>query len=298
MELADDRTMRCIVQFMHPGSEVRPHPDGTCEWSSASCPHTRRFMVAQGQHLDAPTSNTRSGPIAFWGEWEAQSSVLRALDRDADREPRFLHEPFWAGGGAAQYPPLQNTDPFVFGGPFRYTGCKQWRRTGNGDTRAPTMLRDLADGSLILFGSKVERRFVLDTAFVVARSFLHTEADWRSKLSRIVPPTYRAVTLEPWYGLRQHGPFRLYEGATPAAAVDGMFSFTPCTPWNAGQRRGFARPAIDLDGVINQRLMMGQRFLRNADREQIADCWRAIAEQVTDQGLALGVGAEMPPERP
>ena len=41
----------------------------------------------------------------------------------------------------------QNTDPFVFGERFHYTGCLRHTRRG------PTQLRYLAPGSLVLFGS-------------------------------------------------------------------------------------------------------------------------------------------------
>ena len=298
MSARGERTERCIVQFMHPGQEVRPAADDSCQWNRADTPHTRRFMAADGQSVDRISNAPRSSHLAFWGEWEAQSTVLRTLQRSAPDDPRAVHAPFWRRVEHEEYPPRQNTDPFVFGDAFRYTGCKQWRRTGHGEHRAPTLLRDLADGSLILFGSKVRNRFVLDTAFVVAGSVLHRDSDWRTLLADRVPPTYTAVTLEPWYGWRSTGPFRLYDGASAAAPVHGLFSFTPCVSWSDESTSGFARPAVEFDGVINPKLMMGQRFTRSASRDQIAECWHAIADQVLDQGLQLGVRIGLPPERP
>jgi len=56
---------------------------------------------------------------------------------------------------------LQNTDPFVFGGEFRYSWCLQPSRRS---------LRDLDMGSVILFGSRVNWKFVLDTVFVLILS--------------------------------------------------------------------------------------------------------------------------------
>ncbi len=52
----------------------------------------------------------------------------------------------------------QNTDPLVFGDHFLYSNCRQ-RQNGK--------MRDLAHGSLVLFGSKLGGQFVLDTLFVV-----------------------------------------------------------------------------------------------------------------------------------
>jgi hypothetical protein len=53
---------------------------------------------------------------------------------------------------------MQNTDPFVFGDQFHYTGCLQHTKRG------ATQLRYLDRGSVILFGSCREKRdFVVDT---------------------------------------------------------------------------------------------------------------------------------------
>jgi hypothetical protein len=88
----------------------------------------------------------------------------------------------------------QNTDPFVFGAQFHYTGCMQHTRRG------PTQLRFLAPGSLVLFGSCREKaRFVVDTAFVVGEFVDHSAQDWEQKLDGRISNTYRKVTVEPWY---------------------------------------------------------------------------------------------------
>jgi hypothetical protein len=84
-----------------------------------------------------------SGLLAFCGEWEPQSRAIHNyLQADGDR-PRWLHQPYWQRPGA-QYP-RHSTDPLVFGEHFAYSNCRQ---------QQDRKLRQLADGSLILFGSK------------------------------------------------------------------------------------------------------------------------------------------------
>ena len=71
-----------------------------------------------------------------------------------------------------------------------------------------------------------------------------------------MPPLYHETTLVPWYGWHEHGPFRLHNGATLDARVDGMFSFFPALQAGDDDGRGFARPTIELPGVVNPNLMM------------------------------------------
>jgi hypothetical protein len=200
---------------------------------------------------------------------------------------------------------LHNTDPFVFGDRFHYTGCLQHTKHG------PTQLRNLCRGSVILFGSKRPGRpeFTLDTVFVVAGFVDHTRRDYKRKLAGVVSETYAAVTLAPWYGetpgckppesnggcnsLESERSFRLYLGATLEDPVDGMFSFFPCLTGD-GIAQGFARPAIRIPEVISPKMTQNKRLNPRQSTDEITPLWNEVVRQVIAQDLALGIHADLP----
>lgn len=281
------RYRRCFVQFIHPGGEHWPDTATTKAWNTG--PHRRKFLRARGQYVASP-EEVEHGDIAFWGEWEAESDVARRYDGRGPAMPHFLYDPYFVRHRDEQW--RQNTDPFVFGDRFHYTGCLQHTRRG------PTQLRYLAPGSVILFGSCQERsRFVIDTVFIVADSIDHTAADYREQLGG-VDPTYWAVTIEPWY--RGQVPadqsHRVYYGATADGPIHDMFSFFPCRPLADGSE-AFARPTIRLPGYITPHLTQGKKIARDLSLSELGELWHAVADQVEEQGCALGVHAQMPPER-
>jgi hypothetical protein len=217
--------------------------------------------------------------------------------------PDWIHQPFWLPPGS--YRGLHNTDPFVFGDRFLYTGCLQHTKCG------PTQLRHLARGSVILFGSKRPMRpeFTLDTVFVVSDFVDHSRRDYRRKLAGVVSETYVAVTLGPWYGdddgcavhetesgcvtRETERSYRLYLGATLENPVDGMFSFIPCVDADR-IARGFARPAINIPGVITPSMTQNKRLNPRHNVAEIYPLWAEVVKQVIDQELALGVQVELP----
>jgi hypothetical protein len=186
----------------------------------------------------------------------------------------------------------QNTDPFVFGDEFLYTGCQQWRGRPHGH---PVKLRFLLRGSTILFGSCAGDRFLLDTVFVVRDFIDHDRDDCRDVLQGAVPDAYWTVTLDPWYAGPPDGrSFRLYRGATPANAVNGMFSFFPCLRADGPTRRGFSRPDLSDLACVNPRLRQGWKATSLSDLAQAADVWHDVRQAVLDQGCELGVHAAIP----
>jgi hypothetical protein len=227
----------CFVQFMHPGAEHEPPDDGKMGWNSGD--HARKFLVANG--LATSRRGAQADELVFWGEWEPQSRVVEAYDPTVLDGPRWLHEPTWSPLEPPRW--SQNTDPFVFGDRFHYTGCQQHKRNRRG-AKQPTQLRRLARGSVILFGSCRRDRFMLDTVFVVDRYVDHRRKDRATALAGKISATYEAVTIDPWY--RGNDPddvsYRLYFGATVDAPIEGMFSYVPCLP-RADAPSGFARPS-------------------------------------------------------
>jgi len=207
------------------------------------------------------------------------------------------------------YKDLQNTDPFVFGG-FFYGNCRQYK---NGK---PTRLRNLAPGSVILFGSCLSGKFVLDTLFVVRDSIPYDCACYSSIPKARIPDGYREVVVKSLClsgRSREEGcapekgrQYRLYFGATYTEPFDGMFSFFPCMPH--GERcEGFDRPAIEIPDLITPTLNMGFRLNSGLEPARTHDMWKSVVRQVLKQNardciglnrkLCLGIEAEMPKRR-
>ena len=103
--------------------------------------------------------------LTFWGEWEPQSHITRITNPQEDGcSPHVIHRPLLdltepVKDSKNRY--RQNTDPFVFREQFLYRCCQQTRKTG------PTQLAHLLPGSIVLFGSRVNGLFAVDTVFVV-----------------------------------------------------------------------------------------------------------------------------------
>jgi hypothetical protein len=298
-----DNTL-CFVQFMHQGDEHSPDYGCLKCWNSGE--HKRKFMVSRGRYVwrgskraTADRWEEKSGELAFWGEWEPQSEVICRIARPKPHNPRYVYRPFYVM--PRSYRSLQNTDPFVFGG-FFYGNCLQHREG------RPTQLCCLENGSVILFGSCLSSKFVLDTLFVVRDSISYDCASYRSKLKRCVPRAYMDVALNP---LCQSGcghgegcsldkceSYRLYRGVTykDRRRFGGMFSFFPSM--RRGERcEGFKRPVINLRGLINGSLRQGFRLNRQADRAKVARLWQSVVDKVLGDGLCLGIEAQMPGHR-
>jgi hypothetical protein len=273
----------CFVQFIHPGGEHGPDSDGVKHWNRGA--HKRKFIRHRGRYLDEGGS-ARDADLLFWGEWEPDSRVSE-VERRVPDGPRYVHEPLLPSRSPDGW--RQNTDPFVFGDQFHYTGCLQHTRRG------PTQLRDLARGSIVLFGSGYQRsRFVIDTVFVVDRWIDHSLGDY-GDLKDVVSETYWRATIEPWYSgsVHEEQSHRLYFGATREKPVNGMFSFFPCsTP--VRDPNGFARPEIRFPGYVTPTLTQGKRLNRGVKSSDTKDGWDEVVHQVHAQGLLLGTYAEVP----
>jgi hypothetical protein len=281
------RDRRCFVQFIHPGREHVPDVGDLKLWNRDA--HRRKFLKGRGRCI--ADGVVMRDELIFWGEWEPESVVLLRYEQFLSHGPRFLYEPYLAEHRDGLW--RQNTDPFVFGEGFRYTGCLQHTRRG------PTQLRYLAAGSVVLFGSCLRRsRFVVDTVFVVGGHVDHTANDWRRQLDGRISETYRAVTIEPWYrGERpKDQSHRLYFGATPEQPVGATFSFFPCQPYDE-RGCGFSRPEVHIPGYVTRNLTQGKKITRDLALPELGELWEEVVSQIEEQGLALGVCAELPQTR-
>lgn len=270
-------THAVLVQFPHPGDEHNPGKAKRQPWNR--CEHRRKFLRSDGRYVDRGGA-IHDAPVVFWGEWEAPSHVIEHWPKDGDL-PRFLQDPVW------EYPtdsgPRQNTDPWVFGECFRYSNCKQLRQRG---------LQDLPRGSVILFGSTLNRKFVLDTVFVVR--------DAQRLIPRQPPEideAFRICTLEPLStdASCSGENFVLYRGATQEAPIESMYSFVPCRRADSEIAR-FCRPSISLpSGYINPNSTQtpsGAKILRTPT--QLREQWESVRTQVLDAGCLLGISFPTP----
>ena len=283
----------CMVQFLHPGGEHRPDDGAIKRWNTKD--HKRKFLVRPGKFV--ADRKLIEGQIEFWGEWEPESRVVQTIADPIARGPRFIYDPYYVLPDS--YVGLQNTDPFVVGERFHYTGCQQ--RTSIGATQ----LRFLSRGSVVLFGACENRNvFALDTVFVVDRWVDHDRENYSRVLSGVVSQPYSQVTISAWYqeppdsrprtpSRRQEETWRLYFGASHDMPLGGMYSFFPCQPYCVGSK-GFARPTINIPGVITNNLTQGKKLSERSSVDEMRLLWNEVVEQVRRQGLGLGVYAELP----
>lgn len=282
----------CFVQFIHPGLEHEPDSAAGRSWNTG--PHKRKFLKQTGRFRSALDAKPAAASLVFWGEYEPPTARVKSFAKPVPDGPKFLFTPAPVPFHPND-PPLMNTDPFVFGDRFFYSICKQ------NNKRGPTAMQRLARGSVILFGSGQHRsQFAVDTVFVVADYVDWDLSNYREQLKDVVPPEYFHSTLEPIayeMQVRDLSPsqtFRLYLGATAEKPYEGMFSFFPCLPAKAGEAHGFARPVLRRAGIITDNLTQGQRLNPQPDVASVRALWKDVARQVLDQGLRLGVHADLP----
>lgn len=192
---------------------------------------------------------------------------------------------------------MQNTDPFIFGDRFHYVCCQQVKKS----------MRTLNRGSVILFGSCLYNRFVLDTVFVVD-SYHDIKSFTQAK--KLVSATYQNVTLSRIFNNSCNQKTqnnctkaisnRLYFGATYNKPVEGMFSFFPCKPYQQSIKNGFPRPIIQIRDVITDNHRQGIKYNhpnhpKNIQTNQML--WQEVKKQVENANLKLGIYTDLPPQK-
>jgi hypothetical protein len=267
-----------FVQFPHPGGEHRP-TGSVVDWNRG--PHARKFLKATGECLLG--GQLRTGPLVFWGEWEPQSWVVKTFLNGGGGHPRWLHDPYWELPRHRLH--LQNTDPLVFGDGFLYSNCRQARNR---------KLRELAAGSLVVFGSKHQREFVVDTVFVVgdeAEDFIGPTAGNVRSAEWVRAVVFDRLRMSP---KAKKQAFRLYGGTTYRETPAGLFSFVPCRPYGEGDD-AFPRPILRLPRRwIEPNLAMSAKVTL-ATTADVRGLWDEIVDQVQKSGLGLGVRLDPPP---
>ena len=275
-----------IIQFPHPGVEHVPK-DSEMGWNVKR--HRRKFLVNAGRMVVRNGSTTYEGLLTFWGEWEPPSSIKQRWKHRRDY-PTVLHKPYWID--RAPVKDQQNTDPWIFGSQFLYSNCKQITPKGN-----PSAMQELTPGSMILFGSTLNHRFLLDTVFVVGEIL----STFRPiDFPKIGSDAFQACTIRSLASLeprKSEATFTLFVGASPEKPFGGMFSFTPSRRASNPDAR-FPRPNLKLHGVINPFSTQSPRGVNVVVPSlEVHSTWLSVVEQVESHELELGTNLEVPPQK-
>jgi len=256
--------MPSIVQFFHPGLEhkynfTNKENQHIRTWNI--CDHRRKFMVHDGQYIE--NNIKKNGKLLFWCEWEPPSIVERLSQYGKTftkkEYPEYLHYPFLPPVDKIkeyQKSGYQNTDPFIFGNAFRYSNCKQ--------AYYPS-LKKLEKGSLILFGSRVNFRFAIDTVFVV-NEFESYTVSLINKFENL--GIFYQIVLKTFQNTKcnsSQGEKVLYTGATYDQKVNGMFSFVPSIKYE-GEKIGFPR-VIMPDKFYDEKFNKYHKYFSRWSRE-------------------------------
>ena len=272
----------CFVQFPHPGGEHWPDPGGGKGWNTYDSRHARKFMQLRGNWI-AGDGSAHGGELWAWGEWEAQSELVRTLD--ASRAPGLTHH-LWRPHYVIPrdgYGRLHNTDPFIFGERFLYSNCLQPSRPG---------LRRLGRGSVIAFGSK-RGGWVLDTVLVVADHLDYAAPEARLALAHEVPEAFLAVTAGPLADNGEEATLRLYRARRRLIQWTGCSASSRPGPWAA--TRASSGQALELDErYFTRTLAQNNKRTCGLGSEVLRALWERLAAQVREAGLVLGTYAEQP----
>lgn len=299
-----------FVQFIHPGVECLPSRRSDSDiipWNRGI--HRRKFLCQPGWYVK--NGRLVHDELTFWGEWEPQSRMTRIDNPIGSGGPHVIHHPLLdldEPKRDAQRRCRQNTDPFVFHEQFLYRCCQQVTATG------PTQLAHLSSGSIVLFGSRVNNLFAIDTVFVVGKFRDYYDQKGGIKFD----PNLREYAEIVGVGLkgsrsgncsgcgnnlknrRRPSKMRLYYGASPETPFEGMYSFVPCKRLS-GNEQGWARPTLTRDEMrdiyddcITDNLTQGRKYCDDVTLERNVEAWNHIRKLFADRGYLEGVKFECP----
>ena len=295
-----------VIQFIHPGKEFPVSetnsailPDGRYEVGWNTEKHHRRLVKHIGSYVDNDGVLCRNFDLVFWTEWEGPTVATRLDVARDELHARYVHE--------VQYPTvpegmddvrrecddnlddncedgLLNTDPCVFGDTFKYSNCQQSKEG---------VLRWLENGSLIIFVSRIQGEYYLDTVFVT-KSGLEYETDSVDTIN--CSQQYRKLTLDRLPTGRSYTFYRCQEFTDN----NQIFSFVPAKTLT-GDEADYVRCRLDITAINN----VAGCHAFGAELKQKFKCtiasvnlnqsiWSEIVRQIRNQGFVLGVHFDWP----
>ena len=289
---------KIIVQLNHPGPEKKYNAEMYAkekypsyvmyngqlirDWNTENI-HYRKLILNSGKYLDCLSSDEKNAELIFWGEWEAPSVFIPFENKEI---AQGLHCPIVVDETNSL---LQNTDPYVFGSNFKYAICSQ---TG--------VMTQLAEGSLVLFGSTSSVGFLLDTVFVVKNSEIANSVyqNQASNYSKV----YKKVTLDCLGNCYltdkcTSSKNRIYSGKSWSEDKN-YFSFVPCKIADSdSQSNGIEKLIIphefsDLSfNITRQRQGHPYNHFKGYKPE---DVWLELIQFVLSKGFYIGTYLEEP----
>ena len=289
-----------IIQFLHTALEATPQSenDSFIPWNNHET-HRRKFIKSPGKYVNVEGNET-DGELAFWGEWEPQSQIVK-LKNSKKYLPKYLNFPFINPSVPNR---THNTDPNVFGKHFKYIICKQGF--------FHKVLTNLEENSIILFGSSINKEFCLDTVFVVSRNQMNYnistiedlfQEDRRGKYYHAsVNPIYDdtnynvKINEEDSCRISEKSTYTFYESVdfSERDSYNGLYSFVPVKIFNQDKESSyvFKQPIIQLDFLEH---MQTQGVNSNdCHLEEIIDYWKEIVNQIDANGLKKGTWFKSP----
>ena len=278
-----------IIQFLHPGKQYKiiyghrskayrffdgDQHSGVLYWSSFKS-HSRRYIRTTGDLIVEPDHKMRTNcDIVFWGEWEAHSLFTLVQSQNAQLEhPQHVHRPFFS----TEHKGSQNTDPFVFGDCFVYSNCLQ---------KFPRM-RNLPNGSLILFGSEITDAFALDTVFVV-QSSLPLNRTYLQNIQNRTSEIFRETVLRKIDLNDQH---KVYFSASYTTNTQEYYSYFPCRLFDAANP--MLRPVLPYKQFDLKKPGSYQGI--HIIEQGCLQYWHRLTQHLVSNGYSLGVRADLPP---
>ena len=273
-----------IIQFLHPGGE---HSEKSGKIWNPHPPHKRKFVSWNGEYVEKIDSSTKKGNIDFWCEWEAESTLLDSKNRN-NKYPRNLFSPYYTHFVKGNK--CENTDPFVFGDQFYYSICKQGNKN----------MRNLENGTLILFGSNINQKFVLDTVFIIKDNIPYRKSNYNhlkessngAFFETAILPVVHNNNKDDRYNRcnLDNTDYKVYI-AQMKEENSKIFSYVPCVLHS--DNWGFERPAIT-GGFISDRLNQNLRYSREMSIIDIQKYWEKMTESLIKRGFSLMTSCDLP----
>ncbi|GIX41642.1 MAG: hypothetical protein KatS3mg129_1375 [Leptospiraceae bacterium] len=262
---------------------------GLMLWNSYE--HKRKFIKIKGDCIINTDHFKKNLPLVFWTEWEAES-IFQLVNTNDIEKPQHIHIPILV----EDYPYsmdkfFQNTDPFVFGKNFIYSNCRQLQFSS---------LKNLAPYSLILFGSKVNHKFVLDTLFVVKNKFSYNSNNIDNLKQVYKSSLFEKVVLQPILQFLKNHTLSLYEGVSyyEKEKFDGIFSFVPCKIYKSPNylfKRLELSPEKFPEIYSKNGNISGQGIkIIDSNKEQIQLFWKRIYQELFNNDLCAGISFHYP----
>ena len=282
--------------FFHPGSGYKAKGNiKLCESS-----HTRNFIVVQGDLVLKNGQKNKDVSVGFWGEWSSHAEIEK-IDKEKFFKPFFakkcdcdkkLEAKGCKGSHSGCSRDRCDTDPFVFGDRFCYVNCQQERSR---------MLCNLPAGSIILFGSRKNKQFVLDTVFVVEDSI----GNWLNHKKEVTKllgkdfEAYNSVSLKILEKNVKEDSRRFYLGAT-YKNFERPFSFVPALEQKSVKKQ-FNK--IELTNSVFNGLNPRVKFDNGQTQgfavllegmTEVKKLWKNVRNCVLNNKCVLGVNFRMP----